>query len=133
MALMSYVEPKFSTFDMLFLLPTLVISDYSCIVYEAAFLGIPVYFYNFDMDKYLKERGLAIDYYKEIPGPAKRRSLRPDERRSFTEIRHGTVEGIFRKYYKIQRPRWKGYVPAIYFLLCKFSGAGTLAVLACQG
>lgn len=60
---------KFSTFDMLFA-ADIVISDYSCIVYEAAFMGIPVYFYNFDMDKYLKERGLAIDYYKEIPGPA---------------------------------------------------------------
>lgn len=60
---------KFSSFDMLFA-ADIVISDYSCIVYEAAFMGIPVYFYNFDMDKYLEERGLAIDYYKEIPGPA---------------------------------------------------------------
>ena len=59
----------FSSFDMLFVADA-VISDYSCIVYEAAFMGIPVYFYNFDMDKYIRERGLAIDYYKEIPGPA---------------------------------------------------------------
>ncbi len=59
----------FSSFDMLFAADA-VISDYSCIVYEAAFMGIPVYFYNFDMDKYVRERGLAIDYYREIPGPA---------------------------------------------------------------
>lgn len=60
---------KFTSFDMLFA-ADIVISDYSCIVYEAAFMRIPVYFYNFDMDKYLRERGLAIDYYREIPGPA---------------------------------------------------------------
>ena len=60
---------RFSSFDMLFA-ADMVMSDYSCIVYEAAFMGIPVYFYNFDMDKYIHERGLAIDYYKEIPGPS---------------------------------------------------------------
>lgn len=61
--------PNFSSFDMLFVADA-VISDYSCIVYEAAFIGLPVYFYNFDMSRYLQERGLAIDYYKEIPGPS---------------------------------------------------------------
>ena len=45
-----------------------VISDYSCVVYEAAIKNIALYFYNFDMDIYLNNRGLAIDYYKELPG-----------------------------------------------------------------
>lgn len=58
---------EFSSFDMLFV-ADYVISDYSCIIYEAAVLNIPLYFYNFDMILYLKERGLAIDYYKELPG-----------------------------------------------------------------
>ena len=58
---------EFSSFDMLFVVDY-VISDYSCIIYEAAVLNIPLYFYNFDMNLYLKERGLAIDYYKELPG-----------------------------------------------------------------
>ncbi len=57
----------FSSFDMLFA-ADYVISDYSCIVYEAALLDLPLYFYNFDMDLYEGERGLAIDYYKELPG-----------------------------------------------------------------
>ena len=57
----------FTTFDMLFV-ADYVISDYSCIVYEAAVLGIPLFFYNFDMDEYLEGRGLAIDYYHELPG-----------------------------------------------------------------
>ena len=31
-----------------------VISDYSCIVYEAAVRDIPLYFYNYDMEEYIK-------------------------------------------------------------------------------
>ena len=60
---------SFSSFDLLSV-ADVMITDYSCIAYEAAFCGIPLYFYDFDMDDYLSERGLAIDYYAEIPGPA---------------------------------------------------------------
>lgn len=64
----SVIEAKeFSSFDMLFV-ADYVISDYSCIVYEAAVLEIPLYFYNFDMELYRNNRGLAIDYEKELPG-----------------------------------------------------------------
>lgn len=56
-----------STFDMLFI-ADYIISDYSCIIYEAGVLGKPLYFYNFDMDIYEKNRGLAIDYMNELPG-----------------------------------------------------------------
>lgn len=59
---------EFSSFDMLFA-ADYVVSDYSCIVYEAAVRHIPLYFYNFDMEFYTDGRGLAIDYYKELPGP----------------------------------------------------------------
>lgn len=58
---------EFSSFDMLFA-ADYVISDYSCIVYEAAVRRIPLYFYNFDMELYTDGRGLAIDYCKELPG-----------------------------------------------------------------
>lgn len=57
----------FSSFDMLFV-ADYVISDYSCIVYEAAIRMIPIYFYNFDMDLYIDGRGFAIDYENELPG-----------------------------------------------------------------
>lgn len=59
----------FSSFEMLFA-ADYVISDYSCIVYEAAVRRIPLYFYNFDMELYTDGRGLALDYEQEIPGPA---------------------------------------------------------------
>ena len=58
---------EFSSFDMIFV-ADYFISDYSCIVYEAAVRDVPLYFYNFDMDLYAEDRGLAIDYEKELPG-----------------------------------------------------------------
>lgn len=57
----------FSTMDMLFI-ADYVISDYSCIIYEAAILNIPLYFYAFDLQQYLKVRGLTFDYQNEVPG-----------------------------------------------------------------
>lgn len=61
------VDRNFPTFDMLSV-ADYVISDYSCVIYEAAIKDIPLYFYNFDIDLYDNVRGLAIDYYKELPG-----------------------------------------------------------------
>lgn len=58
---------EFSTFDMIFV-SDYVISDYSCVVYEAAVRNIPLYFYAFDFEKYETSRGLAIDYREECPG-----------------------------------------------------------------
>ncbi|MBE6776526.1 MAG: polyribitolphosphotransferase [Ruminococcaceae bacterium] len=57
---------EFSTFQMLTCTDKLV-SDYSCIIYEAGIKGIPIYFYNYDFDNYETARGLAIDY-NELPG-----------------------------------------------------------------
>lgn len=63
----SFTADGFSSFEMLFIADYLI-SDYSCIIYEAAVKKIPLYFYNFDMEIYEKNRGLAIDYYNELPG-----------------------------------------------------------------
>lgn len=60
-------DKTFSSFDMLFI-ADYVISDYSCIIYEAAILKIPLYFWTFDLKKYLHNRGLTFDYKKEVPG-----------------------------------------------------------------
>lgn len=60
------VDNKFSTFNMLFIADSLI-SDYSCIIYEAGIRNIPIYFYAFDLEQYEENRGLAIDY-QELPG-----------------------------------------------------------------
>lgn len=58
---------EFSTFDMLFVADYLI-SDYSCVVYEAIIRDIPLCFYSFDYDQYQGSRGFAIDYEKELQG-----------------------------------------------------------------
>lgn len=61
------VPDDYATFDMLFI-ADYVISDYSCVIYEAAVLNIPLHFFCFDIEAYTGVRGLAIDYEKECPG-----------------------------------------------------------------
>lgn len=46
-----------------------VITDYSAIVYEASIVEKPIYFYVYDYNKYMDDRGWYIDYNKEMPGP----------------------------------------------------------------
>jgi len=60
------VDKKFSTFEMLSITDKLI-SDYSCVIYEAGIMDIPLYFYNYDIDNYNVVRGLALDY-NELPG-----------------------------------------------------------------
>lgn len=60
------VDHDFSTFDMLFVTDKLI-SDYSCIIYEAGVRNIPLYFYAYDLSYYDFIRGLALDY-SELPG-----------------------------------------------------------------
>lgn len=55
----------FSTFDMLFV-ADYMISDYSCVIYEALVRNIPLSLYAFDYDQYVDKRGFAIDYEKEL-------------------------------------------------------------------
>lgn len=59
-------DKEFSSFDMLFVADKLI-SDYSCFIYEAGIRNIPIYFYDYDIDKYNNDRGLAIDI-DELPG-----------------------------------------------------------------
>ena len=60
------IDKKFTTLDML-LISDYVITDYSAIVYEAAYIKKPLFFYAYDKDTYLKNREFYVDY-KEMPG-----------------------------------------------------------------
>ncbi len=59
-------DKEFSTFQMMSCADKFI-SDYSCMIYEAGIMGIPLYFYNYDMDLYENNRGLEIDY-NILPG-----------------------------------------------------------------
>ncbi len=63
-------DKDFSTFDMLFVTDKLI-SDYSCVIYEAGVRNIPLYFYAYDLSYYDFIRGLALDY-NELPGYTER-------------------------------------------------------------
>lgn len=60
-------DKHFSSMEMIHI-ADYVITDYSCILYEAGFMNKPLYFYAFDYDSYNKNRSLNIDYFKELPG-----------------------------------------------------------------
>lgn len=60
------IDNSFSSFDMLFI-SDYVISDYSCFIYEAAFIEKPIFLYDFDLKDYMNSRDTYIDYNKDIP------------------------------------------------------------------
>lgn len=62
------IDIRFSSFDMLFVCDD-VISDYSCIMYEAAVLKKPIFLYAYDYDDYMATRDIYMDYKAEVPGP----------------------------------------------------------------
>ena len=64
--------PEFTSFDMLSA-ADYVISDYSCIIYEAAVLHIPLFFYTYDYETYTQTRDIYMDFPSEIPGPMYRK------------------------------------------------------------
>lgn len=58
------LDYKFDSIDMLFV-SDYVITDYSAIAFEAAFLNIPTFFFIYDIEKYKKNRGLFINMTNE--------------------------------------------------------------------
>lgn len=49
-----------------------VITDYSAVAFEAVAMGLPVYFYVFDIDEYARDCGLNVDPLAELPEVASR-------------------------------------------------------------
>ncbi len=46
-----------------------IVTDYSAIVFESAITQKPIYFYTFDYETYMHNRGTYINYQEEMPGP----------------------------------------------------------------
>ena len=53
--------------DLLFI-TDIVITDYSSLVFEASLLDIPMLFYTFDLQEYIKERDFYFNFETFIPG-----------------------------------------------------------------
>ncbi|MBQ6622968.1 MAG: CDP-glycerol glycerophosphotransferase family protein [Mogibacterium sp.] len=48
------------------------ISDYSAVIFEAAAAGKPIWFYAYDIDHYVENRGFYLDPLTELPSDPKR-------------------------------------------------------------
>ena len=53
-------------------LADVMITDYSSICMDFAFLEKPIYFYAFDLEKYVSDRSFYEDYESYVPGPVAR-------------------------------------------------------------
>lgn len=53
--------------DLLFV-TSILITDYSSVVFEAALLNIPMVFYAFDLQRYISTRGFYYEYEQLVPG-----------------------------------------------------------------
>ncbi len=61
------VDEAFTTLEMFFV-ADYVICDYSAVIFEAAIMKKPLFFYAFDYESYGVERDFYIDYKSEMPG-----------------------------------------------------------------
>lgn len=59
-------DRDFTTLDWLTVADHLV-SDYSAVVFDAAVVGVPTWFYAYDLDTYRDRRGLFVDLEAELP------------------------------------------------------------------
>lgn len=62
------VDRSFSVLDWLSAADA-VITDYSAVTYEAALRNVSLIFWPYDIEDYIRSRGLAVDYRAEVPGP----------------------------------------------------------------
>ncbi len=53
-------------------LADIMVTDYSSICMDFAFLDKPLYFYAFDLEKYVSDRSFYEDYESYVPGPVAR-------------------------------------------------------------
>lgn len=54
--------------DLLFI-ADILITDYSSVVFEATLLNVPIIFYAFDLEEYMKDRDIYYDFTEFAPGP----------------------------------------------------------------
>ena len=92
-----YTLKEFSSMEAL-TIADYVITDYSCILYEAGLLNKPLYFDCFDYDDYNEARSLNIDYFNELPGIVSQDFKRIIEHISNEEYDYVKLEKFIKKY-----------------------------------
>ena len=106
-------DKEFTTIEM-FTAADYVVVDYSAVIYEAALMKKPLFFYVYDMEEYQDNRDFYIDYQSEMPGV-----VSADAREIIAAIgdKHydlKRVESFAQKYVEIQRNCTKDLVEKIW-------------------
>ncbi|WP_404932427.1 CDP-glycerol glycerophosphotransferase family protein [Pediococcus acidilactici] len=60
---------KYPSVQELMLASDVLVTDYSSVMFDYLNTNKPIYFYTYDLDKYLELRGTYFDFTKEVPGP----------------------------------------------------------------
>lgn len=95
------INDKFDVLDLLSA-ADIVVTDYSAIVFEAAVCAKPIYFYAYDLDKYLAVRGLNVDYEKEMPGPITRSAVELSAAIAANRSKAADVKQFAKKYITVR-------------------------------
>lgn len=94
------IDSKFSSIELL-AVADYVVTDYSATAFEAAILEKPLFFWSYDIGKYSKNRGLAMDYEAEMPGVVSRRAYRIVEAIENQEYNIDNVRRFKQKYVSV--------------------------------
>lgn len=64
---------NYSSIEELYAISDVLITDYSSVMFDYAYLKRPMIFYSYDLEKYIHgERGVYLDYENVVPGPVVR-------------------------------------------------------------
>lgn len=86
----------------LFSVTDFLIADYSAIIFDFSLLKKPMLFFTPDLEQYKEDRGMYLDYKKNMPGP-----ICMSEEEIVKEIKNNNfsiydIEGFKNKYFKYQ-------------------------------
>ena len=84
--------------DLLFI-TDLVITDYSSVVFEASLLDIPMLFYTFDLQSYIRDRDFYFDFESFVPGKICSRLEEVEKAVQKEEFYHNKVREFAEKYF----------------------------------
>lgn len=66
---------NYPSIEELYTISDVLITDYSSVMFDYAYLKRPMLFYAYDLEKYIHgERGVYLDYEKIVPGPVVRKT-----------------------------------------------------------
>lgn len=92
----------FSSVNDLLFVTDILITDYSSVVFEASLLDIPMLFYAYDLDEYIRDRDFYYDYRSFVPGKIVRTENELINSIKEEDFEHDKVEPFADKFFDIR-------------------------------